>query len=85
MRFALSIILFLPLLETDLLRVTVAGVSLTPDAVKWLRDTTFNKHIWFQFMQREGPVLDCDVTLKQVCCSMPPSSGIHIHFLVPSL
>ncbi|GFR61560.1 chromosome 3 open reading frame 33 [Elysia marginata] len=70
----------------NLLRVNVAGVSLTPEAVKWLTITTLDKHIWFRLMETKNTLLDCDVTLKQVKTSREKqdmSQFFWPHFLAP--
>lgn len=49
----------------NLLKVNVAGVSITPEAVKWLSVTVLDKHVWFRLLQADDTSLDCDITLKQ--------------------
>ncbi|KAK3769852.1 hypothetical protein RRG08_036902 [Elysia crispata] len=49
----------------NLLKVNIAGVSLTPVAVKWVTDRVLHKNVWFRLLQAGDAVLDCDVTLKK--------------------
>ncbi|GFN87675.1 hypothetical protein PoB_001418100 [Plakobranchus ocellatus] len=52
--------------SNHLLAVNVAGVSVTPEAVQWLRRTAQDQSVWFRLLQANDASVDCDVLLKLV-------------------
>ena len=73
------------LVQGNLLKVNIAGVSLTPVAVEWVTDRVLHKNVWFRLLQAGDAVLDCDVTLKKVSLSpLSPSTDLSHCSLIPN-